>query len=186
MSKLPDVDFTALAKRYHKAHEHEALRLREAEPKAAAIAKAQTVRSRQERQAEAIIEILLPAVLPTLERAKAGFEAAGLNAVISLNWDDAGQRLPVEPAVRFQCSGPYEGDSETDPAGAYPSIDSKVAVFVMPNKRLDCRFEGPDAQATLVPRPAHFASNEELVSWATEEVLASYYQELAKITYLKP
>lgn len=186
MPKRPDVDFTALARKYHEVHEQQARHLHDAEPKAAAIAKAQTTRSLEERQAEAMIEKLVPAVLPVLERAKAGFEAAGLKAIISLNWEGASQRLPVEPAIRFQCSGPYEGAGSADPAGAYPSIDSKVAVFVMSDQRLDCRFEGPDAQATLVPKPAHLASNEDLVTWATEEVLASYYQELAKVTYLKP
>jgi len=80
MSKQPDVDFTALARKYHKAHQREAVRLREAEPKVTALAQAQALRNRQERASNAIIELLVPAVLPTLERAKSGFEAAGLKA----------------------------------------------------------------------------------------------------------
>ena len=143
---------------------------------AKAAAAARAAKYKADRKA---IRVLEANVIPVLEAAKASIVASGLDAIISKNWSHEGATLSV-PTVRFQCA------SRMVPSGnGYPTLDSKIAVFRFSGTDIEPSFEGPEALPFLTECPEKFESDDQLVAWAVEEVVASYYHELAKVTYLK-
>lgn len=167
--------FTDLVDRLKKQYEREAAAYgQDRQAKAAAAARA--AKHKADRKAIHELEAI---VIPLLETAKAGIEASGLDVIISKNWNYEGATLSV-PTVRFQCA------SRILPSGCgYPTLESKVAVFCFSGTAIEHSFEGPEALPFLTACPKKFGSDDELIAWAVEEVVASYYHELAKLTYLK-
>ena len=140
---------------------------------------AAAVRAAKHKADKKAIRALEATVIPVLEAAKAGIEASGLDVIISKNWNYEGATLST-PTVRFQCA------SQIVPTGTgYPTLDSKVAAFCMDGTTIEQSFEGPEALPFLIARPEKFDSDDALIVWAVEEIIASYYHELAKLTYLK-
>ncbi|HEY9214894.1 MAG TPA: hypothetical protein VIQ29_18850 [Ancylobacter sp.] len=175
MSSYDTNRFSDLVDRLKAQYEREAAEYGE-DRKAKAAAAARAAKHKADKKA---IRALEATVIPLLEAAKAGIEASGLDVIISKNWNYEGATLST-PTVRFQCA------SRVVPSGTgYPTLESKVAVFCIDGSTVEQSFEGPEALPFLTARPGEFDSDDELIAWAVEEVVASYYRELAKLTYLK-
>lgn len=137
-------------------------------------------RVREIKLTRAAIGVLEERVLPVFYAAKAQIEATGVDVIVSKNWNSRAVSLST-PAVRFQCAS-AAGLQETGEC----AVSSKVAVFTFDGAALRLDFEGPDVTTALHPWPEVVSSDEVIVVWAVEETVASYYNELAKATYLSP
>ena len=167
--------FTELVNRQRSQYEQAAATYGD-DKKAKAAAAARAAKYRADTKAIRELESI---VIPVLQEAKAGMEATGLDVIISKNWNDEGATLSVSTA-RFQCASRIVASGT-----GYPTIDSKIAVFRFSGTAIDYGFEGPEALPLLTARPDKFDSADQLIVWTIEEIVASYYHELAKLTYLK-